>query len=134
MGNRRFPEDHPMRFLHAQIPHGPDVWWTFDLHELTDDEIWGLGFDELSDAELRAQGAEIAEVHLTLEQWRCLARHRLDVDGEIYEGLWVWHPLNPHWLVQTERGQQMPCLAFRLPPDDVATLRREMGLPTEDLA
>jgi hypothetical protein len=96
MGNRRFPEDHPMRFLHAQIPHGPDVWWTFDLHELTDDEIWGLGFDELSDAELRAQGAEIAEVHLTLEQWRCLARHRLDVDGEIYEGLWVWHPLNPH--------------------------------------
>jgi hypothetical protein len=133
MSNRRFPEHHPLRFLHAQLPYGPDCWATFDLHDLTDDEIWRLGLGEISDAELRAQGAETAEVHLTLEQWRCLARHMLNIDDELYEGLLVWHPLDSQRLIQTERGARMPCLAFRLPDGDVATLHRELGISDEDV-
>jgi hypothetical protein len=128
MGNKRFPADHPLRLLKAQLPHDPDWWATFDLHDLTDDEIWLLGLDELSDAELRAQGAQTAEVHLTLEQWRCLARHELNVDDELYEGLYVRHLLDSHILIETERRKRMPCLAFRLQDDDVRTLHRELGL------
>jgi hypothetical protein len=133
MGNRRFPEDHPLRFLHAQLPHGADAWGTFDLHELTDDELWCLGLDELTDEELRAQGASIAEVHLTLAQWQCLAGHQMCHDDVVYEGHWEQHPWKPNWWVQTDRGKQMPCLALRLSDDDVATIHRELGIPPQDL-
>jgi hypothetical protein len=134
MSNRRFPADHALRFLEAQLPYGWDWWAWFDLAALTDEEVWCLGLDELSDADLRAQSDELAEVPLTLEQWRCLARHELTIEDELNEGLSVQDPRDAQRLIPTQRANRMPWLALRLSDADVATLHREMGLPDENVA
>jgi hypothetical protein len=114
MGNRRFPADHPLRFLEAQLPYGGDCWSTFDLHQLTDDDVWCLGFDELTDAALLALADDMQEVHLTAEQYRCLSRHELSLEQGEALGLWTPNPWRPGVWMQTTRGAQMPCVALRL--------------------